>query len=428
VPYEELLIDDLRVNRANDRHGELENETAAIAELFHLHDVQMRQLARDIAREQRVFEAPLVWQDQNVYIVFDGNRRVTCLKLLRAPERAPTVDLQQFFRGLRADWEGDLPDRLVCQVEQDRELIDSILFRRHTGSQGGVGQLTWNPRAKLTFVERTGRGGRVDVAVEVERLLAEEDRLPVARIPWTTLRRLLSSEDHRGRAGVSTAQNQFRLTHERAAVVDALARITDDLASGRVTLGDLWDNRGKRTYLNRLEQEGVLPTEEERLPQPEAPGPRRRGGGGRRPRPAPPQTTLIPVDVVHIQWTGDQHRIRAIWEELQNLELARYPNAISALLRILLELAVESYIVDHEIAPRNTLAQRVGGVADHLLGRDLIDQAYRDELERMRQHNELISVASMQRLLHSQEFAPIENELRAYWARLGRFLIACVSR
>lgn len=427
MPYENLLIDSLRVNRANDRHGELENETAAIAELFRLHDAQMRQLARDIAREGTVYDAPLVWQDNNTYTVFDGNRRVTCLKLMRDPARAPTVDLQQFFRGLRDGWRGDVPARITCQVEQDRDMIDAILFRRHTGSQGGVGQLTWNARAKLNFVERTGRGGRIDVAVEVERLLAEEECLPAARIPWSTLRRLLSSEDHRGRVGVSTAGNQFRLTHEREAVVEALAKITDDLSSGRVTLGDLWDNRGKREYLNRLEQAGVLPAEDERLQQPAPPGPRRRSGG-RRVRPAPPQTTFIPQDVIHIQWAGDQHRVRAIWEELQALELARYPNAVSALVRILLELSVEAYITDHGLPQRTNLAQKVGTVADHLLDRSLIDRAYRDELERMRQHHELISVPSMQRLLHSPDFAPMSNELLTYWGRLGRFLIVCVSR
>lgn len=36
MSYLEIPIDDLTVNRANDRHGELENETAAIAELFRL--------------------------------------------------------------------------------------------------------------------------------------------------------------------------------------------------------------------------------------------------------------------------------------------------------------------------------------------------------------------------------------------------------
>jgi hypothetical protein len=116
-----------------------------------------------------------------------------------------------------------------------------------------------------------------------------------------------------------------------------------------------------------------------------------------------------------------------VWEELQLLSLRQHPNAISALMRILLELTVESYIAEHQLANPDTLSRKVGAVAAHLLGRELIDQHYHDEIGRMRREDQLISVASMQRYVHSLDFAPMENELRAYWTRLGRFLIAALS-
>lgn len=48
MTYVGLDIDDLTVNPANDRHGELANETAAIAELFRLREAHMKKLAADI--------------------------------------------------------------------------------------------------------------------------------------------------------------------------------------------------------------------------------------------------------------------------------------------------------------------------------------------------------------------------------------------
>lgn len=75
------------VNRANDRHGELENETAAIAWLFNNREVHMRNLAKDIVAKGQIYELPLVAPEGTKYIVFDGNRRVTCLKLLDDPRR-----------------------------------------------------------------------------------------------------------------------------------------------------------------------------------------------------------------------------------------------------------------------------------------------------------------------------------------------------
>jgi hypothetical protein len=268
LAYEELDAGDLRVNPANDRHGEVGSEDLAIAELFRLHDAQMRNLAADIAAVGAVYDPPLVMPTDDGFVVFDGNRRITCLKLLLDPTRAPTAELQTHFSTLRDGANEEIPASLVCQIEGDRNLIDSILFRRHTGSQKGVGQLDWNDRAKLNFVERTGQESGINVAAEVERLLAEVNRLPEGNIPWSTLTRLLSSEEFRNRAGISTAGRRFRITHDHGAVVDALNRIASDLANQVVTLGNLWNNEGKRAYLNRLQEEGVLPVENERLADP----------------------------------------------------------------------------------------------------------------------------------------------------------------
>lgn len=426
--YESLEVSRLQVNRANDRHGEVENEPLAIAELFRRHGQQMKNLAADIAGAGQVYDAPLVMPDEDIYVVFDGNRRVTCLKLLLEPNRAPSRDLQHYFRELLDGASGPLPTELICQVEHDRLLIDNILFRRHTGSQRGVGQLDWNDRAKLNFVERTGQGGGINVAAEVERFLTADDRLPRGSIPWSTLTRLLSSEEFRNRAGISTAGRRFRLTHDHEAVADALQRIAGDLANQVITLGDLWNNEGKRAYLNRLEAEGVLPTEAERLQEPVAPGRVPRRPRRDPPPPRPPQTTFIPADAPHVQWVAAQQRPRAIWEELQTLPLRDHPNAVSALMRILLELTVENYIAEHDLHSRDDLSRKVGVVAADLLARGAIDQQYHDELDRVRRDDQLISVASMQRYIHSPDFAPMEGELRAYWTRLGRFLVAALNR
>ncbi len=428
MPFDAIDVSRLRVNQANDRHGEVGSEDLAIAELFRLHDTQMRNLAADIAGTHAVYDAPLVMPEGENFTVFDGNRRVTCLKLLAEPNRAPNSDVRAYFETLRNQAELSVPTRIECQVESDRAVIDSILLRRHTGSRRGVGQLDWNDRAKLNFVERTGQDSGINVAAEVERVLTEAERLPDGNIPWSTMTRLLSSEEFRNRVGISTAGRRFRFTHDHAASVDALHRIAGDLANQVITLGDLWNNEGKRRYLNQLQGEGVLPTAAELLAEPMI-----AGGVVRRPRrnpppPQPPQTTFIPADAPRIQWVAAQQRIRAVWEELQSLTLRDHPNAISALMRILLELAVESYIAEHRMRSPDALSRKVGAVSADLLRRGLIDRAYYDEIERIRAADQLISVASMQRYVHSPDFAPMENELRVYWNRLGRFLVSALNR
>lgn len=427
MPYQEIDIRDLVVNPANDRHGELLDESAAIAELFRLHDQAMRNLAADIVSAGVVYDPPLVFPDEGLFVVHDGNRRVTCLKLLNDPNRAPNDELVRYFTGLRRGNEGAIPHVLTCQVEADRNVIDAILQRRHTGSQQGVGQISWNDRAKRNFAERTGQGGGVSVAAEIERVLTEANRLPEGTIPWSTMTRLLSSEEFRNRVGVSTQGRQFRVTHDHGAVLDVLERIARDLSSQRITLGNLWNNEGKRAYLDQLGEDGLLPREAERLATPDvAAGPALRQP--RRQPARPVQTTFIPRDVPPVQWVAEQVRVRHIWEELQSLNIRSHPNAVSALMRILIELTVQDYIDRHRVRSGDNLAQKFGAVSRSLLDAELIDRDYFDELERMRQHEEIISVPSMQRYIHSPNFAPLEGELRAYWARLGRFLITSLNR
>jgi hypothetical protein len=73
MTYRRLPIEDLHINRANDRHGELENETAAIAWLFNNFESHMRNLTKDIVAESQIFEPPLVFPEGNKFTVFDGN-------------------------------------------------------------------------------------------------------------------------------------------------------------------------------------------------------------------------------------------------------------------------------------------------------------------------------------------------------------------
>ncbi|MFZ0847180.1 MAG: hypothetical protein WAM62_15445, partial [Pseudolabrys sp.] len=225
MSYRHVPLESLVINRANDRHGELENETSAIAWLFNNFEQHMRNLTKDIVETGQIFESPLIFPDGDHFIVFDGNRRTTCLKLLDKSKRAPTVDLQEFFAEQRSKWKGDFPNSIQCQVELDRDRIDDILLRRHTGTQGGIGQTTWDDRMKSNFVSRTGMGGLFNVADEVERRLSTAGMLPRKKIPRSNMNRLFSGEPFRNRVGFTVNKGKFEFTHDEPIVLRALRRI-----------------------------------------------------------------------------------------------------------------------------------------------------------------------------------------------------------
>lgn len=434
MAYQTLSLTSLNVNRANDRHGELENETAAIAWLFNNLEHHMKNLARDILKSGGIYEPPLVSPNGDSFIVFDGNRRVTCLKLLHSPRRAPTTELQEFFDELKSKWNGDFPSAFECQVELDRDRIDDILFRRHTGSQAGIGQSTWDDRMKANFINRTGKEGPINIADEIEKRLQEAGMLPRKKIPRANINRLFSAEAFRNRVGITVNKGKLELTHREPVVLHALKRIADDFSERRYVLGDIWDIDGKRAYLDSLEKEHILPTAEHTLPKSlEEPEIKPRQVRPPSVPPARPQkrSTLIPAADFAIAWPGRLQRHRAIWEELQfRLRLSEHPNAISVLFRVLLDLSIENYVSQTKLSTvqsNDKFALKALKVAENLAANGKITAKYLDVFKKFPQYDGLVSADTLHRYVHSPNFAPSPEHLTALWDTLAEFVVQCLK-
>lgn len=435
MAYRKLPLASLVVNPANDRHGELENETAAIAQLFATQEQHMRNLAKDLAAKGEVFEPPLVYPSGDAYVVADGNRRTTCLKLIANPRRAPTVELQQFFTDLKGRWKGRFPDRIECRVETDRDRVDDILYRRHTGVQGGIGQSTWTDRMKTNFVVRTGKSAGLNVADEVEKRLRAAGMAPSRKIPRSNLNRLLSAEALRNRVGISVRKGKLEIIRDEQETLAALQRIAQDLATRTITLDDVWDTQRKLDYIDRLESEGVLPrVKPSTTPRP-APPPPPPPPPSPPPKPRPPRPAAWPHVIPNIDyglsWPAHLHRHREIWEELQyKLELDAHPNAISVLLRVLLELSVDNYVARtglQGVHDNDKLAKKLSKVATDLHDKGRIDRKYLGALNKLQQGEGIISIDTLNRYVHSPNFNVSPDHLKMIWATLASFVTLCLA-
>lgn len=433
MAYRKLPLTSLLVNPANDRHGELENETAAIAQLFATQEGHMRNLAKDLVAKGEAFEPPLVFPEGDKFVVADGNRRTTCLKLIANPRRAPTVELQQFFSDLKAQWPGRFAEKIECRVEADRDRIDDILFRRHTGVQGGIGQSTWTDRMKNNFVIRTGKSAGLNVADEIEKRLRAAHMLPAKKIPRSNLNRLLSAEALRNRVGLSVRKGKLDFIRDEQQTLRALQRIATDLASRKITLEDVWDTQRKLDYIDSLDAEGLLPgvikpgkpatSPAAPIAPPPVPSP--------RPPKPPTWPHLIPDIDYAVAWPAHLHRHREIWEELQyKLELGAHPNAISVLLRVLLELAVDNYVVRTALTTAydtDKLSKRTAKVAADLHAKGKIDRKYLGALTKLQRGEAIVSIDTLNRYVHSSNFNVSPDHLKMIWATLADFTVLCLE-
>lgn len=433
MAYRQLPLTSLVVNPANDRHGELENETAAIAQLFATQEQHMRNLAKDLVTKGEVFEPPLVFPKGDSYIVADGNRRTTCLKLLASPRRAPTVELQEFFADLKKQWIGKFPEKIECRVETDRDRVDDILYRRHTGVQGGVGQSNWTDRMKNNFVIRTGKSAGINVADEIEKRLRTAQLLPARKIPRSNLNRLLSAEAVRNRVGISVRKGKLEFIRDEAQTLQALQRVANDLATRVVTLDDVWDTQRKLDYIDRLDGEGVLPSVSRSAPARASPSLPEPAPAPFKPRPPKPPVWphLIPNIDYGISWPAHLHRHREIWEELQyKLELETHPNAISVLLRVLLELSIDNYIARSALSTiqdGEKLSKKIAKVGADLNAKGKIDKKYLGALAKLQQGEAIVSIDTLNRYVHSPNFNVSPDHLKMIWATLAELIVLCLQ-
>ncbi len=405
-----------------------------MAWLFAKYSAHMKKLARDILDQGGIYEPPLVFPAKDRFIIYDGNRRTTCLKLISAPNRAPSTELQDYFRTLQDSWTGQVPTNVTCRVETDRDKIDEILFRRHTGSQGGVGQSNWDGRMKTTFVNRTGKGTGLNLADEIQDRLKEADLVPAQlRIPRTNLNRLLSSEVFRNRVGISCDGGKFHFIRQEEVALKSLARIARDLAEKKITLNEIWDAESKRRYLDRLDSQGLLPSVADAIAPIDKTEKSSRKKFTKKVAPQPKRRArLIPHHDFEVAWTGSLQRQKAIWEELQfSLELEQHPNAIAVLCRVLLELSVDNYIRRAGLTSAvegDALLKKLNACAEDLHANSQIDKRYLQVIRKAGNMDAVISIDTLNKYVHSSQLAPSPNDLLAIWDTFAELIVRCLNK
>lgn len=127
-----LKIDSLRLDNENPRlPEEMLHEAQSTIIQFLVNEFNVLELAQSIAKNGFfINEAPIVAKSGKHFIVIEGNRRVTALKLLRNPDLAPARKKHSYSR-LAEDIDTGLWERLPVYIAPSREEVAPILVARH---------------------------------------------------------------------------------------------------------------------------------------------------------------------------------------------------------------------------------------------------------------------------------------------------------
>lgn len=144
--YENLDITKLYINPDNYRYIEEEaNEIAAIIAMFNVNigepQKEMINLAKDIVRDGlNPFEMPVVCFDSKVgkYIVYDGNRRITCLKLMTQYKGNLDIlrEIPTVAEIYKLQYDGDM--EIQCVVYENADDAKYFLSKIHNDVNNGI--------------------------------------------------------------------------------------------------------------------------------------------------------------------------------------------------------------------------------------------------------------------------------------------------
>ena len=111
------------------------------------------------------------------------------------------------------------------------------------------------------------------------------------------------------------------------------------------------------------------------------------------------------------------------------MDTEKHANAISVLFRVLLELAVDHYVDAHNVSiyPNDKLAKRVEKLGDALFSHGKIDKKQRTATKKFGQLDQLVSADTLNRYVHSPNFAPSAKHLEALWDTMAEFIVACLK-
>ena len=457
IEYLELSIDELLLDLDNPRLGSASSQSEALASIVSLNPGYFRNLMGSI-RDYGLDPGDSLYvvrsEDGQDFVVLEGNRRLSALKVLSNPDLLAGTDLPETTKkALVREASGFQPlevEPLRCVRFDDRDEANDWIRRRHTGVAGGEGRINWKP---LEIQRFSGDYTTIDVIDFVGRNASysttdwEKAQSALGGGKSTNLSRLLESAAAQSHLGITVETEPSRKTPilggEPKWALQVLKRIVDDIVKGTVDSRRLNTATDIEKYFANLPPE-LQPGRNTTVAQPRAfkdislSGNDAKSQKQKPPikqRPAPrTRKTLAPKK--HPFDAGKSTKLGMLLREASTLDTGKFPLSCAFVLRAIVELAVNDYLDANSLPRRRKgsvrefdLTKKADDVLKHIVSsgsgssNDL--RAFRTCLLDKRS---ACSIQSLNGFVHNPYQLPTADALRAGWESTIPVLIAAYGK
>lgn len=456
--YREITVELVKLNldKTNPRHPPMKNQKEIIDWMTDGNNRtgdKLFNLAKDIIKfglnpAEKVIITKEV--DDSEYIVMEGNRRVTAIKLLNNPNASPTEQWQRRFKELvKSSY--DKIKSISCVFYPNEEDAYHFIELKHLGESNGAGTVPWDPEQKARHAKRLDKSNRNQKTIELidsirsSDLYAESTKKALdGKFPITTLERLVSDVEFRDFLGLEVSDSgelEYCINPEEA--IKPISKVIEDLGSGKKNVRDVINKEKRLEYMNSFPQtkrpdikqklDIGIPVKniDENITNSKARAPRYQ----------------IPTNRKYVVLTGTNipidprkyNRQKKIYDELKKLPLKNskgevcFPNAAILLIRLFLETSVGEYIKTNKIKapnPKNdwkdiSLVERIKVTLADLESKNKIDPQRAKVVKKVYSDpKKLCYPGSLNDFAHNTYQVIAPSDVTEFWDSYVDFLIA----
>ncbi len=408
----QVKLKELIVNPDNYRFDPVADEEQALATMMETLGSEVANLARDIATNGlNPLRTPLAVFKDGHYVVMDGNRRTTALKLLDNPDLIKEAySFKQVFKSLKAaGYKAPEEVEFVVFNEADLDEADRWVYIEHNGQIKGVGTVSWGAKEKERFRARHNDSAG-NKALQLTEYL-DTKRIDTEGVDHSTLDRLLSDPDVRAKLGVDYVKGTLSIGDEESALPN-IEKIISAMKAKDFRVRDVYSKDDRKDWMATLFPKPTVPTE----PKPKKPS-----------GPKPPKVFPGLIDPSEAISDKLPKKLVDLHNELIRITVTKTPHATAALTRIYMELLSKEFLISclgyqeqgsnlvdaSGAGDYNELKSKLGVIQTQsstpndiknslriLISKDLITQRFNQ-------------------VMHSQIFSATEADLRSTWINLG---------
>jgi hypothetical protein len=416
----DIEFQQLIVNPENYRFDPVDNQGEAIDLMLEEKGEEIFNLAKHIldngldkAKDSRVVEIK-----KDLFLVLDGNRRVTAIKCLHDPSIVKDGALRSRFLDLRKGKQTP-PIEINCFVYTDEKDAAEWIKLDHTGKNSGVGQDPWEPAGKDRFDYKFS--GKISPAMQIVTLFQQETQKQVdtKTLKISTINRILSNPESRSYLGVDVKNGKVVLVAAKKDVITRLDQLFNKIIVDDIAVKEVYHTPDSIRFMRNLFSGKPKAS---KVATPVSVGGVVRPGHAVKsvPRSAA-RNVLIPNEcILQIH----ESKINNMYHELRSVPLDVGTNAVAVLFRVFLETSLDYYATKNGITfgPQTKLSGKITKVTDALEKKNIATAGQLINIRKVAtKGNSILSIDNFHEYVHSFTVQPAPVDLCYKWDNLRGF-------